>query len=1300
MTNNVILPTVIIDIKSVNGNFVRCRALLDIGSQITIIKSDLVACLGLKRHYNETPLVGIGGIRNNDGNQIVKFYFKSEKSNQCLLSVTAVILKKPTSYLARKLGLPVGSNIKLADNGSGTGQVDVIFGCDILGHIINGEKIELGKGGPYALGTIFDFAVFGPAHSVESYNLDSSLGTSDLDSNHNDNNVGLTLIEAVEKFWRSEEPPCTVIKNPADIECETLFASTTTRGADGKYVVRLPLIPGHPRLGNSKEIALRRFLAVERRMARQPEYRAKYVEFMSEYLRLGHMAVSDFDINSNQEHYFLSHFGIFKKSGDMGKIRIVYNGSLETSPDGVSLNMCLYSGERLQSDISRIINTFRLPRFVFCTDIKMMFRQTWIHPDDRKYQLIFWRTSPDEPLRVYELTTNTYGLKSSPFVSIRCLHQLASDEESRYPRAAKLLRENSYVDDLNGGADTLEDALHLRDELVSLMDSAGYELRKWSSNEPNLLDGLPTDHLETLRSFDPDMDGSGLIKVLGVQWEPERDVFTYRINLPEVGTITRRSILSLTARLYDPLGWVCPVVFKIKLLLQTLLGSFNNSRKVEWDAPVPSEIIRQWEEILSDLPNLEMVSIPRSLKMVGSSRYTVHGFCDGSSVGFSAVVYLRSINTDGSVFVRLLMAKSRVAPLRTKHTIPKMELNGAALLTTLINHVVSTLDREIKLDGIFGWCDSTIVLAWLKTPPHILQVYEGNRVSQIIASKANITWRHVPSELNCADVASRGTTARELLHHPLWWEPQWLTDAPARWPGECADFPADMLPGLRLTAVNVATVDEDFDLMNRFSSFDKLINVTAYLLRFIRNCRMKCGHGGNHVSVSERKDATTRLIRLVQTRHYESEISAIREGKPIKNYLRRLNLFIDKDNLLRIGGRIGASELPYNARHPILLPGKDRFTELLVTHYHKVHCHVGANTLESILSWTYWIVAARRITRHVTFKCVSCYMSRPRPVQPYMADLPPDRVRGERSFIGTATDFGGPFYIKSSNLRNAKIQKCFLCIFICLSTKAVHLEVVSQLSVEAFVAALTRFTSRRGVPHVIRSDCGTNYTGTDKYLRDLYAFLRNSQTEIDRECVKHEIRWLFNAPSSPNFNGLVEAAIKSAKTHVKRVLGEARLTFEELATFFTKVEAVMNSRPLCPLSSDPSNLNILTPGHFLVNGPLVALPEYPFTEVNESRLSRFQRIQKITQHFWNRWKNEYLHTLQQRYKWTSHTEPPKVDDLVLIKEDNLASLNWKRGRIVKLLPGKDGVVRVVEVKTQNGVLLRPVSKLCRLPLRD
>lgn len=1267
--------------------------MLDLGSQLTIIRSDLVTNLGLKRYYTQTPMIGIGGISTNGSQHVVKFSFRPEKSGQPILSVTAAVLKKPTTYLARKLCISQG-DIQISDSDSDgyySSGIDVIFGCDILGQILTGYKVNLGVGGgggPHALGTIFDFAVFGPVTSCRDSAASSDIGKI----------AATTLVEAVERFWRTEEPPMSKIRDPADVDCENLYVSTTYRDKDGKYVVRLPLIPGHSRLGDSRQTALRRFSALEKRMARQSEYREKYIQFMAEYLALGHMAVSNFNIHSEEEHYFLAHHGVFKKSGDTAKIRVVFDGSVQTN-SGASLNDCLYSGERLQNDITQIILNFRRYRVVFTTDVKMMFRQTWINPADRKYQLLYWRSAPTEPLLVYELTTNTYGLKSSPFIAIRSLHQLADDGQAKYPRAARLLRSNSYVDDLNGGADSIQEALTLKTELTELMHTAGYELRKWSSNVPELLEGLPLDHLETLHTFD-DTDETGLIKVLGIQWNPRDDSFTYRVNLPNDKTVTRRSILSMVSRLYDPLGWIAPVVFKIKLLLQSLLASNDNSSKVEWDAPASDDIVRKWRDIIADLNNLRSLTIPRCIKPDGVARFSLHGYGDGSSQGYAASVYLRSVDTEGRVCVKLLMAKSRVAPLRTKQTIPKLELNGAALLTKLINHVVSSMADIIEFDEVVGWCDSTIVLAWLRTPAHKLQVFEGNRVSQINASQVKINWRHVPSDMNCADVASRGTSVTELLQHQLWWGPRWLHCSREQWPTDCTDFPSDMLPGLKSKVVNVGVVESEFNLLDRYSSYETLLNVTGYLLRFGKNCKTQSADRslGKNLSTLERRNALLCLTRMVQSEHFAEEINALKTGKIIRTSCKRLNLFIDRDDIIRVGGRISASELPYSSRHQILLPGKSKFTDLLVTHYHKVYCHVGANSLAAILSRGYWIVSARRVCRHITFKCIQCFRSRARPTQPFMADLPEDRVRGVRAFLGTGTDFCGPFYIKSSSLRNVKILKCYLCIFVCLATKAVHLEIVADLSLEAFVACFTRFTSRRGLPSLVRSDCGSNYSAADRYLKELYIFLRDNHSELERSLTKNNIKWLFNAPSSPNHGGLFETAVKSAKTHARRVLGETRLTFEELATFFAKVEAVMNSRPLCPLSTDPTDYEVLTPGHFLIGQPLVSLPEYPYEEVKMTRLSRYEQIQKMSQHFWSRWRTEYLHTLQQRYKWTDHTDPPKLDDLVLIKEDNYPALQWRRGRLVKLLPGKDGVVRVAEVRTQNGTLLRPISKLCRLPL--
>lgn len=383
----------------------------------------------------------------------------------------------------------------------------------------------------------------------------------------------------------------------------------------------------------------------------------------------------------------------------------------------------------------------------------------------------------------------------------------------------------------------------------------------------------------------------------------------------------------------------------------------------------------------------------------------------------------------------------------------------------------------------------------------------------------------------------------------------------------------------------------------------------------------------------------------------------------------------------------------------LLLPKSGHFINLLILDLHLKNSHAGPNALLAILQRNYWILSARRAVRKVTFKCVSCYKLKGITMQPLMGDLPRDRIIAAKPFQGVGTDFAGPFFVRSHKHRNPKIIKAYLCVFVCLTTKSVHLELVSELSTEAFIATLTRFVSRRGLPSVIRSDCGTNFKGSDRYLKEVVSFLDKSEGHIGQDLSRRGITWIFNPPGCPSWGGLFEAAVKSAKTHLKRVIGETTLTFEELSTLFCKIEAVLNSRPLCPLSSDPNDLEILTPGHFLIGQPLNAVPEYPLQDIKFSKLSRFQLLQQMSQRIWHRWHLEYLHTLQQRFKWNDSINPPKVGDLVLLKEENTPPLQWRRGRIIALHPGTDGVVRLAEVRIAKGtVLQRAVSKLSRLPL--
>ena len=276
--------------------------------------------------------------------------------------------------------------------------------------------------------------------------------------------------------------------------------------------------------------------------------------------------------------------------------------------------------------------------------------------------------------------------------------------------------------------------------------------------------------------------------------------------------------------------------------------------------------------------------------------------------------------------------------------------------------------------------------------------------------------------------------------------------------------------------------------------------------------------------------------------------------------------------------------------------------------------------------------------------------------------------------------------------------KAYACIFVDFTVKATHIEAVSDLTTAAFIAALRRFVARRGKPSVIWSDHGTNFQGAASELKELYAFLRDSQTQhsITNFCSTQRIEWKFIPERAPHFGGLWEAAVKSMKRHLKKVAGNVKLNFEELTTVLAQIEACMNSRPLTPLPDAEDNIEVLTPGHFLIGKPLEALPDQSDVDTPISTLRRWHLCQAIVQHFWKRWTNEYVSTLQTLNKWKVPMNNLQVGDIVCLKDETLAPTKWPLARIKEIFPGADGKVRVASVRTAKGCYKRPVTKIVQL----
>ncbi|XP_073942509.1 uncharacterized protein [Choristoneura fumiferana] len=1294
-TYTVVLGTAVVHVTDAIGSQQPCRILIDSGAQSNFISVDCLQRLGLSTRKCPYNIYGLAG-ENVKTFGMTSCIVSPRHNESPKFFIDAIILPKITSDLPTA-HIPVNivenyDNLFLADpTFYQRSPIDIILSGDIFPHIYTGNKIFFNSNMPTALNSVFGYVITGRLAVPASSDGDVVASTTSLMSYTCDENI---LNETLKTFWEIESLPCEIPLDPLDQLAEKIYEKNHYRDDTGRYVSPILMNPEHEPLGESRAAAARRLLQVERRLARAPALRDQYARFMREYEALGHMELYE---GAEASRYFVPHHCVLRPSSTSTPLRVVFDGSSKTSTN-VSLNDILLTGRKLHQDIFKIISKFRLYDVCFSADVSKMYRAVLIRPEERIYQHILWRDSPSEPMRTYELKTNTYGLRSAPYVAVRTMHQLARDEQERFPDACQVLLQGFYVDDLLWSCQSELEACKLQDELMTLLGSGGFDLKKWASNCPNLLTRMQSDQVTAINFQDDTLSCS--VKVLGLIWLPSCDSFSFNYNLTD-DYFTKRSVLKLLASIFDPVGFISPCTFVAKCIMQDLW-----KLNLDWDESLPVELHNKWSRFITDLPALSKLRIERHVLIPNFKTAQLVAYCDASSLGYASCVYLRSVDSKGNVKVRLLASKSKVAPIKPI-SIPRLELMSAVLLSKLVKFVVQNInDFELS---IIALSDSTVVLSWLQTPPHKLKLFVSNRVSQITEVVPPSCWHHVSSEHNAADVCSRGALPAQLVDKCTEWlhGPAWLTDSPNNWPTNIFYVKTtDVIPEMKSNTDTFSfnSCDKGFnndleETFNKISSFIKLQRVMAWCFRFLNNCKLKFPEKYfGPLKTLELKKSHDTIIRVIQSNHFSVEIKLLENNNYVPT-MRKLAPFIDALGCLRVGGRIAHANLPFDAKHPILLPKKCHVTKTIIKHYHEFYMHTGPRTLQGILCKKYWIVGARCLIRSVLSKCLKCFKCRPLNLQPGMGTLPASRVNPDKVFNHVGCDIGGPFYVKESSRRNAKQYKAYLIIFVCFSTKLVHCEILTELSCDAFLASFDRFVSRRGLCSCLYSDCGKNFIAAAKHLKDVHAFLKSriSHETITDQLSLRKVEWRFNPPSAPSMGGLWEAGIKSAKYHLYRAVGDRALTYEEITTVFAKIEAVMNSRPLCTLSDDPTEFDILTPGHFVVGQSLLAVPEYNFEDVSLNRLSRWQSIQKITQSFWRRWSDDYLHTLQQRVKWFSSPTNIKVGDLVLIKSELTRSLNWPRGRVEAVHPGRDNVVRVVTVRTQSGVYKRPVNKLCPLP---
>nr|XP_053620905.1 uncharacterized protein LOC128681202 [Plodia interpunctella] len=1284
----VLLATARVVVRDSRGTEHSVRALLDSASQSNFVTRSCCERLGLISNRPGVSVVkGIGGSTKAIQGS-VKFRFYSRFDSNIHFDIESLVVDKVTERLPTvSVDTSMLSNfncLSLADNTYATpGNIDVLIGASIFPHLLLSNKVQGHPSytSPYALETVLGFVVVGSAPArVDDYTSVSYCCTAD------------PLESAVRKFWEIEEVNVPPILSPDDKVCEEIYSRTTTRDSNGRYIVALPFKGEVYSLGDSRQMAEKRFLCLERKLQASSSMKQAYDAVVREYLDKGYISLAPPDTQESQHapSYTIPHHGVVRQDKLTTNLRVVLDGSARTSTS-VSLNDILYSGQNLQGNLFDIIVNFRLFAVALSADIRQMFLRIGVRECDRRFQRFLYRFSPQEPLKTYEFNCVCFGLKSSPFHALRTVKQLASDEGDAYPKARQAVENGLYMDDLVYCLDSEADAIETASQVIALMKAGQFDLVKWTSNSKRVLDSIPPSHrLSQVKEFD-DNDPH---KVLGLCWSPDTDLFSLKI-CSTSPTCTKRAILSCVARIWDITGFVAPVVLYAKLLIKELWLC-----NCDWDDTPPAHIAKLWARFREELPLLCQLKIPRHIGVSNSSIVTVVGFADASERGYGGVVYFHVANGNSNS-ISLISAKSKIAP-RKVVSLARLELCALLVLSQLIGAVIKACCNRVNLDKVIAFSDSTVALCWAHSSPHRWDTFVANRVAKIQSFVDTQNLFHIAGTDNPADCLSRGLTPAQILDHPLWFHgPQWLSGSNQEWP--VAPFnPATVSepPEERKSAlVFVSSTTHEstiLSLAGRVSSWSKLLRCVVYICRF-----MKILPPREHISASDLDKAEILVLRELQRFHFSSELKNINSNKFCSRAFRRLKPFM-QDGLIRVGGRLSRSELDFDHKHPIVLPRKDHIVDLIIDYHHKVNAHAGPDLLMSILRQRYWILSARSTIRARIYKCIPCFRLRPKNITPEMADHRSCRVvQSTKPFVHTGTDYAGPFRVTLTRGRGVRSTKAYICLFICMTTRAIHIELVGDLSTASFLAAFKRFLSRRGPVRHMYSDNGTNYVGAKRSISELQGFLssKHFNTEYGRILAENRIDWSFNAPAASHFGGDWESNIKSLKTHLFRVVGDQILSFEELSTVLAQVEAVMNSRPLCrTLSNDPSEPLALTPAHFLNLTPLKFLPVLDVDENSKLHLlSRYDLLDRLVQSFWKRWKNDYLHTLQSRQKWTTATKPVTVGTVVILLTENVPPLHWPMGVVEEIFPGSNGVVRVVRVRTTTGTYLRPVVRLCPLP---
>ena len=1285
-----LVPVVVV----VGKNRVKTLAMVDGGSTKDVISSQLVHELNIPTTTREIRLSTITGETVSDF-RVAKFSVES-LDGTCNLDVEAAMVsevlrsvpdKQPTNEEIAAYPHLREVHIDVLPNSS----VDVLLSINHAWTMETGRTIRGPKNTPFAKLSAFGWCVMGPKGSRDAA-LDA---TSVFCVSEDDED----LRGIIERYFRrdffqeegsedlcpSEEDQSAV----AQVRDGIMFDETS-----GHYSSKIPFRMSREETAkilaarNYDDIAKKRAFNMVKKMEREPERKAGTLKSIQDFFDNGYAVRAD-SLPPPAPDTICCTLPLHVDNRKPGKWRVCHDAAQKV--EGVCLNDLILPGPDLMNDHIKVLLNFRRHPYCAQADIKGFFYQIGVDKhDNRCFQ--FWWFEDDDLTKpcLFSFIVFIFGAKCSPMVCTYVLRHHAKINASAFgPEVVDAILNSFYVDDFLRSFPTKEEARAMYVNLTAALKKGGFDLVKWKANHPDILGSKPLPG-EDIIALQDSKDVASLDKILGVLYSFSTDCFQFKsisVRWDEV-VETRRRLLSMVAAVYDPLGLWAPF---------TLLGRIQFQKAVKevdgWDSLLPKDIFRSFDEWRLSIPKLGKYSIPRWVATFSTtdSIPEIHVFSDASLEGYGTAIYRVSPSNDGGdAHVCLIFCRNRVVPLNAKtsghhNSVPRLELAAAVLGAEERRRLLIRMGERVS--RVVHWLDSTCVLKQLRSSNIRFKAFVQNRKSRFLAIAPLEEVRYCPTELNPADDCSRGL----LPDDPKWDRfhngPDFLRRGVEAWPKnivvgepEGADIfeihaieemgSANEIPFEPLALKYTNDLEHWSAKIRRLAM---VVKVCKGLLLWRASGRLRVG-GGIQLSLQELRNAETDIVGALQRKHFGPEISLLRrlvirrhdarrELKDRVSSLTSLNPFLDVDDIIRSGGRLAnAVSLSFETKFPVILPRKNEVVDSLIRHVHRGEGHGGVEATHNQLRRRWWILKGRQAVRGVLSRCMPCQRMKKPVAEQKMAPLPVSRVEMDApAFTVAGIDAFGPYQLKIGKSRAS--FKIYGLICTCFTSRAIHLEPMEDLSSAAFIRALIRIQARRPALRQLYSDNASNFRAANTELSQAFDLWRQATLEGDR---LRPIEWIFNLPYASHRAGIFERCIRSTKDILKMIMQRERISYDAFHTVLVAVEAILNRRPITQVSSDPKDVNALTPSDILYPGMSSPSGVYlftPGTPTPETLQAAWRIGVQHVNSFNIEWKKRYISSLQERQKWRSTRENLKLNQLVLLVDNQNHRDFWRLGRI-------------------------------------